>query len=189
MASFRLIHQLVGTPKRLRLFAVEGTTERLSIMRSSKHKLKLLRTITAVDVSTVGAINSSHHQYHLHQTQQQQNSFARHHYSSARSPQKSSNGSHNPTNSHKNSSVPCGNNNLNNNNSKSSFHTVPSIVTSDNNNINVFDSPFEGGENLLNMEAGLSSDIRIKAFGICRDYLHGAWKQIDLRDLILKRVK
>lgn len=36
---------------------------------------------------------------------------------------------------------------------------------------------------------GLNSDIRQKAFGICRDYLHGAWKQIDSKDLIIKRVR
>lgn len=36
---------------------------------------------------------------------------------------------------------------------------------------------------------GLNSDIREKAFGICRDYLHGAWKQIDSKDLVIKRVR
>jgi choline/ethanolamine kinase len=38
------------------------------------------------------------------------------------------------------------------------------------------------------MESHLNPDIRAKAFAICRDYLHGAWKQIDSRDLVLKRV-
>lgn len=41
-----------------------------------------------------------------------------------------------------------------------------------------------------NMDStGLNSDIREKAFGICRDYLHGAWKQIDSKDLVIKRVR
>ncbi|ODN04629.1 Choline/ethanolamine kinase [Orchesella cincta] len=41
----------------------------------------------------------------------------------------------------------------------------------------------------VNMDCtGPNSDIRAKAFGICRDYLHGAWKQIDSKDLIIKRV-
>ena len=36
---------------------------------------------------------------------------------------------------------------------------------------------------------GLTPEVRAKAFNICRDYLHGAWKQIDLRDLVIKRVR
>lgn len=34
-----------------------------------------------------------------------------------------------------------------------------------------------------------TADVRIKAFAICKDYLHGAWKQIEPKDLVLKRIR
>lgn len=39
------------------------------------------------------------------------------------------------------------------------------------------------------MDCELNSEIRAKAFAICRDYLHGVWKRIDARDLIVKRIR
>lgn len=39
------------------------------------------------------------------------------------------------------------------------------------------------------MDCELNSDIRAKAFAICKDYLHGVWKQIDARDLVVKRIR
>ncbi|OXA53029.1 Choline/ethanolamine kinase [Folsomia candida] len=38
------------------------------------------------------------------------------------------------------------------------------------------------------MDCKLNSDIRAKAFAICKDYLHGVWKAIDARDLAVKRI-
>lgn len=39
------------------------------------------------------------------------------------------------------------------------------------------------------MDCELNSDIRAKAFAICKDYLHGVWKHIDARDLVVKRIR
>jgi len=39
------------------------------------------------------------------------------------------------------------------------------------------------------MDSDLNPDIRAKAFAICKDYLHGAWKHIDARDLVVKRIR
>lgn len=150
----------------------EEECSQIQTMRSSRQKLKLLRSLS----SRSNGDSASGRQHLSNDTRR------------TTSPIKSN--THRP---------------FRNNNHRSSKHSTQELVSGvfrENSSSSLLPDPnlcivgenfviqnTENAGTLPKMDTVLSGEVKTKAFNICRDYLHGAWKQIDLPDLVIKRVR
>jgi hypothetical protein len=178
-------------------------------MRSTRHKLKMLRGIsrpTTANGSDGGACSGLPYRKHVHY----QHSANFHRHSSADSPKSNNNSQHQNKNPFSNSANNQSHSEVVQNGSRSprskpynqhpgayfvSTSASLNLVNIGENN-NLLSEQIQSltwteihSSTTSTMDCQLNSDIRAKAFAICKDYLHGVWKQIDARDLIVKRIR
>lgn len=153
-------------------------------MRSTRHKLKTLRGVSRSNANGSGGIPYRKHIHYQHPA-----NFHRH----SSTDNATANNSHLTSLNHSTNSRP---------RSKPYNQHPPAYLSpssalqpiSNGNHTTNNQNPPRRTQNLAWVDIhstamDLNSEIRAKAFAICKDYLHGAWKQIDARDLTVKRIR